>query len=199
MRRAFSRVILVTLLAAGSVAVGATTSTAATLPAPPHTAVGGFSVNGAGFSLVYADGSVRPGPYGDTFDLDLPLRITAAAVLPGGGGYWEVAADGNVFNFGTAPALGGTGGVPLNKPVFAIAPTPTGKGYFLTTHDGGVFAFGDALFHGSAASLPLKQPIMGITTSPTGHGYRLVATATAASSPSGRSRMPAACPAVAST
>ena len=175
MSRALLRVIVVTLFAGSSVGVAAMSSAAGTFPAPPHSAVGGFSVNGAGFSLVYADGSVRPGPYGDAFDLHLPLRITAAAVLPGGGGYWEVAADGNVFNFGAAPALGGTGGVPLNQPVFAIAPTPTGKGYFLATRDGGVFAFGDALFHGSAASLPLKQPIMGITTSPTGHGYRLVA------------------------
>jgi hypothetical protein len=79
-----------------------------------------------------------------------------------------------VFSYGNASALGGTGGILLNKPVFAIAPTTTGKGYFLVTRDGGVFAFGDALFHGSAASLPLRQPVMGISTSPTDHGYRLV-------------------------
>ena len=170
------RCIAAAWLAAASLAVvGEAPATAATLPPPPHTAVGGFSVNGAGFSIAYADGSVRPGPYGDAFSLQLPIRITAAAAVPGGGGYWEVAADGNVFSFGSAGAFGGTGGVPLNKPVFTIAPTATGKGYFLATRDGGVFAFGDALFHGSAAALPLKQPIMGMTTSPAGNGYRLVA------------------------
>jgi hypothetical protein len=144
-------------------------------PAPLHSVVGGFSVNGSRFSLAFADGSIRPGPFGDAFSLRLPIRINGAAAVPGGGGYWEVGADGNVYSYGNAGHLGGAGGVPLNEPMFAIAPTPTGLGYWLVSRDGGVFTFGDAVFHGSAASLPLQQPIMGITTSPTGSGYRMVA------------------------
>jgi hypothetical protein len=123
---------------------------------------------------VFADGNVRPDPFGDAFSLRLPVRITAAAPVPGGGGYWEVGADGNVFSYGTAGAFGGTGGLPLNKPIFAMASTVTGKGYWLFSRDGGVFTFGDANFYGSAASLALRQPIMGVTTNPTGTGYRMV-------------------------
>ena len=162
------------LLVSGFVVLGAGPLTAGGLPAPPHSAVGGFSVNGAGFSLVFADGSVRPGPFGDVFPQRLPIRITAAAGVPGGGGYWEVAADGNVYSYGNAVAYGGTGGVPLNRPIFAIAPTTSGKGYLLVSRYGGVFTFGDAVYHGSTVGLNLKQPIMGVTTSPASSGYRLV-------------------------
>ena len=40
---------------------------------------------------------------------------------PGAAGYWQVAADGGIFNFGTAPFLGSQGGKPLNKPVVGMA------------------------------------------------------------------------------
>jgi len=164
------------VLSAGTVTAGIWPVSAAPLPVPPHSVVGGFAQNGTGFSLVFADGSVRPAPFGDAFALRLPVRITGAAPVPGGGGYWEVAADGNVFSYGTtAGAFGGTGGLPLNQPILAIAATSTGKGYWLFSRDGGVFTFGDARFYGSAASLALRQPIMGVTTSPSGNGYRLVA------------------------
>jgi hypothetical protein len=172
--RGVGRLAGAVLLVSGCVVLGAGPLPAGVLPAPPHAAVGGFSVNGAGFSLVFADGSVRPGPFGDVFSQRLPIRITAAAAVPGGGGYWEVAADGNVYSYGNAAAYGGTGGVPLNRPIFAIAPTASGKGYLLVSRDGGVFTFGDAVYHGSTAGLSLKQPIMGVTTSPTSSGYRLV-------------------------
>jgi hypothetical protein len=159
------------MLSGGTVAAAVS---AAPLPVAPHSVVGGFAANGAGFSVVFADGSVRPDPFGDAFSLRLPVRITGAAAVAGGGGYWEVGADGNVFSYGTAGAFGGTGGLPLNQPIFAIASTVTGKGYWLFSRDGGVFTFGDAHFYGSAASLAVRQPIMGVTTSPTGTGYRLV-------------------------
>ena len=149
--RGIGRLAGAVLLVSGCVVLGAGPLTAGVLPAPPHSAVGGFSVNGAGFSLVFADGSVRPGPFGDVFSQRLPIRITSAAAVPGGGGYWEVAADGNVYSYGNAVAYGGTGGVPLNRPIFAIAPTPSGKGYLLVSRDGGVFTFGDAVYHGSTA------------------------------------------------
>ena len=94
--------------------------------------------------------------------------------MPGGGGYWEVAADGNVFSYGNAGAYGGTGGVPLNRPVFAIAPTPSGKGYLLVSRDGGVFAFGDAVFHGSTASTAAEATDHGRHDEPgRARGYRL--------------------------
>ena len=148
----------------------------ATAAPPPHEAVAGFAApDGDGFSLVFADGSVRPRPFGDAFALHLGDRVTGGSAVPTGDGYWVVDAAGNVFAYGTATALGGTGGYGINRPILGMASTPTGRGYWLTARDGGVFTFGDAVFHGSAAKSPLEQPIVGIAVSPIGKGYRLVA------------------------
>ena len=40
---------------------------------------------------------------------------------PEGNGYWLVAADGGIFNYGDAVFFGSTGGKPLNKPVVGMA------------------------------------------------------------------------------
>ena len=45
------------------------------------------------------------------------------ASSPTGKGYWLAAADGGVFAFGDAPAMGSMGGRPLNAPVVGIAGT----------------------------------------------------------------------------
>ena len=62
-----------------------------------------------------------------------------------GGGYWLVDAAGNVFAYGSAPALGG---LPSNYGFWdwtvGITPTQTGNGYWLATLDGKVYPFGDA-------------------------------------------------------
>jgi hypothetical protein len=39
----------------------------------------------------------------------------------GGTGYRFVAADGGIFDFGTAQFYGSMGGKPLNKPIVAMA------------------------------------------------------------------------------
>ena len=70
--------------------------------------------------------------------------VVGMAPTPDGLGYWLVASDGGVFNFGDAWYFGSTGGMKLNKPVVGMAPTPDGKGYWLLASDGGVFTFGDA-------------------------------------------------------
>ena len=116
----------------------------------PHTVVAGFSTpNGAGYWLVYADGTVagrgNARLYGDASSIPLVGPIVGGAATPSGKGYWLVASDGGVFTFGDAHFYGSMGGTHLNEPVFSIAPTKTGKGYWLATSDGGVFTFGDAL------------------------------------------------------
>ncbi|HZI37908.1 MAG TPA: hypothetical protein VFF24_06345, partial [Acidimicrobiia bacterium] len=98
-----------------------------------------------------------------------------AAQLVGGEGYWLVAADGGVFNFGDAVFHGSTGGIKLNQPIVGMAPTPFGNGYWLVASAGGVFGFGDAVFHGSTGGIKLNQPIVGMASTPTGEGYWLVA------------------------
>ena len=90
-------------------------------------------------------------------------------------GYWQVAADGGVFTFGSAGFYGSTGSMRLNKPVVGMAPTPDHRGYWLVASDGGVFAFGDAGFYGSTGSMILNKPIIGMISTFDGHGYWLVA------------------------
>jgi hypothetical protein len=113
------------------------------------------------------------------------------AVVPGG--YYLVAADGGVFNFGAAKFLGSTysygitglsGSHPLNAPIVGIVPTPSGNGYWLVAKDGGIFDFGAAPFLGStytygitglSGKRPLNAPIVGAIASPSGQGYYMVA------------------------
>jgi len=90
-------------------------------------------------------------------------------------GYWEVAADGGIFSFGSAQFYGSTGSLRLNAQVVGMTATPDDKGYWLVAADGGVFAFGDAQFYGSTGSLRLNRPIVGMASTPDGGGYWLVA------------------------
>ncbi len=144
-----------------------------------------------GYWLVASDGGVFS--YGDasfhgstgSLKLNQPVvGMAATPYVPGAGGapaspaglgYWLVAADGGIFNYGDAGFYGSTGGIKLNKPIVGMTPTPDGKGYWLVASDGGVFNYGDAGFFGSAGSLKLNQPIVGIAATPDGKGYWLVA------------------------
>jgi len=106
------------------------------------------------------------------------LSGNGVAAPPGsnpGSGYWEVASDGGIFNFGSAKFAGSTGSINLNKPIVGMARTSTGGGYWLVATDGGIFAFGDAKFKGSTGSIHLNKPIVGMAPTPDGQGYWLVA------------------------
>ncbi len=146
----------------------------------PRVPVNGFSTpTGAGFWLVYANGSVTATGdarlRGDASSLALRGPVVGGAVAPGGGGYWLVATDGGIFSYGSARFRGSMGNARLNQPVFSMAPSKSGNGYWLVARDGGIFSFGDARFYGSTGAIRLFQPIIGITTSVTGRGYRMVA------------------------
>ncbi len=90
-------------------------------------------------------------------------------------GYWETAADGGVFSFGSAPFFGSAGALRLDRPVVGMASTPDHGGYWLVASDGGIFAYGDAGFYGSTGGLHLNAPVVGMASTPDGHGYWLVA------------------------
>jgi uncharacterized delta-60 repeat protein len=90
-------------------------------------------------------------------------------------GYWLVAADGGIFNYGTTHFFGSTGGVHLNKPIVGMAVTPDGKGYWLVASDGGIFNYGDARFLGSTGNVRLNKPIVAMARTADGKGYWLVA------------------------
>ena len=99
--------------------------------------------------------------------------VTPAA---SGGGYWLVATDGGIFNYGNTSFFGSTGSIHLNQPIVGMARTPDGGGYWLVASDGGIFSYGDAKFFGSTGSIHLNKPIVGMASTPDGQGYWLVAT-----------------------
>ena len=113
-----------------------------------------------------------PAPWG-AGTLNAPVVGMAAADT---GGYWLVAADGGVFNFGDAAFDGSMGGQRLNDPVTGIAGTPNGGGYWLVGSDGGIFNYGNAGFFGSVPGQGIvgQPPIVGISRTPSGAGYWLV-------------------------
>jgi hypothetical protein len=92
-----------------------------------------------------------------------------------GNGYFFVATDGGIFNFGDSEFKGSTGDIKLNKPIVGAAATPTGEGYWLVASDGGIFTFGDAEFLGSEGGGPLNSPIVAMASTRTGKGYWLFA------------------------
>jgi hypothetical protein len=84
------------------------------------------------------------------------------ASTPDGGGYWLVASDGGIFNYGNAGFHGSLGAIRLTKPVVGMA-TPFGDGgYWLVASDGGIFAFGSAAFAGSMGGHRLNAPMVGM-------------------------------------
>jgi hypothetical protein len=93
-----------------------------------------------------------------------------------GDGYFFVATDGGIFNFGDSEFKGSTGNIALNQPIVGAETTPTGEGYWLVASDGGIFTFGDAEFFGSTGDIKLNKPIVAMVATPTGNGYWLFAT-----------------------
>ncbi len=90
-------------------------------------------------------------------------------------GYWMVASDGGIFNYGNAGFYGSAGAVPLNKPIVGIAALQNKGGYWLVASDGGIFNYGYANFYGSTGAITLNKPIVGMAATPSGKGYWLVA------------------------
>jgi hypothetical protein len=144
-----------------------------------------------GYWLVASDGGVFS--YGDatfwgstgSLKLNKPVvgmastpyspGVGGAPASPAGLGYWLVASDGGIFNYGDAKFFGSTGAMTLNKPIVGMAATPDGQGYWLVASDGGVFSYGDAKFFGSTGGITLNQPVVGMAATPDGKGYWLVA------------------------
>ena len=90
-------------------------------------------------------------------------------------GYWMVASDGGIFNYGNAGFYGSAGAIPLNKPIVGIAALQNRGGYWLVASDGGIFNYGYANFYGSTGAISLNKPIVGMAATPSGKGYWLVA------------------------
>ena len=176
-----------------------------TFPALVNTYAGTPTPYGTGYQTHLADlwaASMPPAPMpvppaapigyrmagsdGNAYSFGLPLEgskartalnrpVMGMASTADGSGYWLVASDGGIFNFGDASFYGSTGGIRLNEPVVGMAATPDGHGYWLVASDGGIFNFGDASFYGSTGGIRLNEPVVGMASTPDGRGYWLVA------------------------
>jgi hypothetical protein len=118
--------------------------------------------------------------FGDASGLPLNKPIVGMTPTANGQGYWLVASDGGIFNYGDAGFYGSAGSIRLNQPVVGMSVSSSGGGYTLVATDGGVFTYGDAQFYGSipgvlAPGQSLNKPIEGIVTTPDGGGYWMVA------------------------
>ena len=117
----------------------------------------GDYLDGTGFSQAMAASSLAPPP-----PLP-PPPPSPPPPPPPPPGYWEVAADGSVFSFGSAQAFGAMGGMHLAKPIVGMAFDSATGGYYLVASDGGIFAI-NAPYLGSMGGTPLNKPIVGITS-----------------------------------
>ncbi len=174
----------------GPIPIGNGDTSASVAPPPP-------SSLGSGFILASSDGGTAAGggatDLGSTYTYGItgltgsrPLSgpVVGVAATPSGQGYWLVAADGGVFNFGDAgffgnPYTSGYSGLsgphPLPSPVVALTPTPSGQGYWLVEKDGTVLAFGDAASYGSLSGTSIGAQIVGMVATGDGRGYWMVA------------------------
>ncbi len=91
---------------------------------------------------------------------------------PTGAGYWMLGADGKVYPFGSAAALGDPSGS-LDGSAVGIAATPDNKGFWAVTTTGHVFSLGSAPALGSvpAGRLIPGEIVTGLAPTPTGNGY----------------------------
>src|SRR5271169_3018146 len=161
--RAVALFVLVPALGLGLAIESSAGAGAGAATAPRTSGYGGGEMIAAdptgGYWTATAAGTVSP--HGGATALGSPalsgLRlskpIVGMAPTPDGDGYWLVASDGGIFNYGDAAFYGSTGSIALNKPVVGMAATPDGKGYRLVSSDGGIFTYGDAAFYGSTGAM----------------------------------------------
>lgn len=124
--------------------------------------------------LASATGAVRAcrlATYGSAAGTSGSSPIVAIAAAPGNDGYWEVAADGVVDNFGSAGWFGSAQGKLAGASVSGFATTLDGEGYWIVTSRGAVLNFGDAGYYGSARGVH----VVAMARSVDGRGYWLLA------------------------
>ena len=101
--------------------------------------------------------------------------IVGMAATHDGKGYWLVAADGGIFNYGDAAFYGSAGGDNLPDWVVGMVASPDGGGYLMATANGVVLPFGDAAGRSAGSPLnPTATQISAIIGNNQGTGYWLL-------------------------
>jgi hypothetical protein len=105
------------------------------------------------------------------------VTTTPPPATAGGSGYWMVGADGKVFPFGAARAMGDAQPAPGAETV-DIEPTPARDGYWVVDSAGTVTARGSAPPLGSVAAgtLGAGEQVTSLSATPSGHGYWIFTT-----------------------
>src|SRR5580692_5057284 len=101
---------------------------------------GGYWTATAGGAVTPHDGAPTLGSPARA-GLQLAKPIVGMAPTPDGDGYWLVAADGGIFNYGDAAFYGSAASIHLNRPIVGMAPAVDGAGYWLVASDGGIFSY----------------------------------------------------------
>ena len=123
----------------------------------------------------YGSGAAPPPPPGggggDTTPTTAPPGPGATshgAAVPRG--YWMLGADGAVYPFGEAKALGSG---PAGATAVDVEPTPTGAGYWILSADGRVTPSGDAPVLGNVdiGRLSAGEQVTSLSATPSGKGY----------------------------
>ena len=91
----------------------------------------------------------------------LNAPIVGMAATPDGGGYWLVASDGGIFNFGDAGFYGSMGGQHLEHAVVGMAATPDGEGYWLVAPTAASSPSATPCFYGRWAASTSTRPSSG--------------------------------------
>ena len=87
------------------------------------------------------------------------------AATPDGKGYWLVASDGGIFNFGDAAFYGSTGGRRSTSPSSAWRPPPTARVTGWSPPTAASSTTATRSFQGSTGGTPLNKPIVGMAVS----------------------------------
>ena len=80
--------------------------------------------------------------------------IVGMAATPDGGGYWLVASDGGIFNYGDAGFYGVAGSINLNKPIVGMAADPGRRWLLAGGHRWRHLHLRERPFFGSAGARP---------------------------------------------
>ena len=104
----------------------------------------------------------------------LGTQATFSTASTSRAGYWVLADDGGVCNFGSVPYLGDAQ-VPPGLTAVDLATTKSDAGYWIVDNAGDVYTFGDAGYHGGVAAGGLRpgEQVSSISPTADGGGYWL--------------------------